>query len=207
VTDLEKWLELERLEYMGEIEPKRKTLEESIRQIKADRARHGMLRSGVTVRSIDDVWDAYRKDLVATQISIRKKFAAHAPDLLSDNELNHLQEDLGRSLRASFQAARDQLERESAATGQSPPLQREYREQTEVSRLVAGVRREIVKLKLQRDLGVKEQPRGNVVLNIGSSTIVGLSWRYECDTGDARGTGRRKVGNCFERPLRRDRLR
>src|ERR1700682_4980976 len=108
MTDLQKWHELERLEFMGEIDAKRKALDQKIEQIRAEHARRGILQSGATIRATSEARDAYRCDLIITRIGIRKKLGNECAELLSDVELNSLQEELESTVQVGIQADRDQ---------------------------------------------------------------------------------------------------
>ena len=175
MTEKQKWLELERLEYMGEIEKKRRLLDEQILQIKADHARRGLLHSGVTNRSIDQVRSAFRRDLIETRIAIRKQFSANAPDLLLDAELDGLQEALERTVQLGIQADRDDAQRQNAAAGRTMPSLGEHEVQAKAGEQVALIRREISKLKLQRGLGMEQKRESSIVLNINNSSVSGLN--------------------------------
>lgn len=175
MADVQDWLKLEGLEYRGEIETKRKALDERIVQIRAANAAKGLLLSGATVRMTANAHDEYRRDLIMTRISIRRKLSTDVPELLADIELDTLQEQLERTIQVGVQADRDEFERQSAAAGERLPKRSQHEIDAETGDQLALIRREILKLKLQRQLGMNQQAKGSIVVSISNSRVNGLN--------------------------------
>lgn len=177
MPDLRKCLDLERLEYMGEMETKRKSLQEKIKQIEHDHARRGILRSGATFRVIAQTRGEFRRDLILTRIDLRRRLSVHEPELLSDPELDTLQQELERGVQAGIQAQHDDFRRRNMAAGIPDVVDRAAGRlwKNDASGEVALIQREIAKLRLQRGLGMEKKRPDSIVLNITNSIVGGLN--------------------------------
>jgi hypothetical protein len=176
MTDLEKYLELERLEYMGLIETKRKSLEERVRQIEHENARRGTFLSGMTFQAITQAREEYQRDLTLARVALRGRFGSEEPRLLSDAALDKLQDELLRSIQIGTEAQRQDSRIRNMATGaDAGPAWTDRAIEKAVSGQIALIRREIRKLRLQRGLGMETKPEGSIVLNINNSTVTGLN--------------------------------
>jgi hypothetical protein len=153
MTNLEKMLELERLEYMGEIEERRKALGRQIERIRLDQYQPGVQESGLTYSLIAEARQAYLIDLINTRFAIRKQFAGEDSELLSDVELDKVQAQLEMMIQTNVQVEHDDYQRRSFAAGQHVYRQSEAEIQAEAGDLLALIHREISKLKLRRSLG------------------------------------------------------
>ena len=179
VTDLQKYLELEHLEYIGEFEIKRKNFADKVKQIEADLARRGFVLSGQTFPALVRARGEFLRDLSLTRTALRRRFGGEEPLLLSDAELDKLQAELETNIRVGFQAQHEDYQRRNMAAGMpTGPYDAAASRllQTAASSEVTVVRREISKLKLQRGLGMEKKSEGQkVVLNISNSTVSGLN--------------------------------
>ncbi len=177
MTDLEKYLELERLDYASEVENRHGERHLKVKEAESDHARRGMLNSGGFFLALAKIRTGYRRDLSMARINIRRKYAAAAPELLTDDLLNRLQEEVERTIQVGFQAQQDDFQSRAARTGLAlPPNALNRQSEVELVSETAAVRREIQKLRLQRGLGMIDKNHENrVVLHISNSTVAGLN--------------------------------
>lgn len=167
---LEEYLEIEHHEWMDAIERHRKERDEKERLI--DLALHHERRESSNslenreMRMSDMVLE-YDRDLIATHIDIRKRFARECPQLLSGGELSKLEESMVRCLQASRAARRGDYERRARAAG-VPMLRPKERDAAVYGDLAVLVRREIRKLALDQSLGRMIKPTKTSVFKAGS---------------------------------------
>jgi len=95
--------------------------------------------------------------------------------VVTDEALDQLQSEMASNIHACNHAVRDQFEREGRAAGVLTPTQDNI---IDVDWLTATARREIQKLKLERDIGImNEDPhlRHSVIVNVNNSAIAALN--------------------------------
>ncbi len=152
---LERFLEIERHEWMDAIEGYRKDHDQKIRQMDLDL--HNERRESSNwlenrEMRISAIVLEQQRILIEERISLRKRLATECQEMLADSELANLEESMVRSIQLVGSARRDDYERKAHAAG-VPMYRRRDRDAAEYGDLEAMVRREIRKLQLDRSLG------------------------------------------------------
>jgi hypothetical protein len=109
---------------------------------------------------ISEAWEAYSRDLILTRVQFRRRFGALDAALLTAAALDQLRTEMIRSIEVSNTARKQEFERGARAAGAAGPINANV---INVDALTAMVRREVEKLKLEREIMTDGALRGEVL--------------------------------------------
>lgn len=150
---MERILERELLEYRSFSEQRRAATDAKIKEITSGQWAQGLMHSGQLNSRIAAEKETLCRDLITERIRLRRHYGTFDLSLLTDEQLDPLETELTGSVKYSNAAIKERFKREANNAGITS-LQGVEEDVIDVDTLTGMVRREIKKIKLDRDLGI-----------------------------------------------------